>query len=507
MATHSPPVDSLPYDLLLDIFEMNADMFSDPRALNTARFTSQVCRSWRNIMLATPSIWAKLIDIDCTSRVPHIVWKEARTRVPHNIWREELIRRGGTSLLWIKADLFSYSFRHVVNFFFDLIREHWGRIQKLVAKVYCRDVDPTLYAPLLLPAPHLETFEFDYGTGIRPDVFMPPQESPYLTVFSGQAPMLRRLDFERHRPDSSAPWLHQLHFINLTWGYTTLSVLSATHNLRELKIFWPEDEHMVLSLFPVALPNLKRLGIFGLELPEVTSILDHLKIPRGCSLDIYADSDMAEDYNFWPVVNTLSSVAQRYFQSHPPNKLFFEYSEDKVILKDSTRPGEFSLAICFFEPEPSPIPTRHFLAKLTLAEFSGVKELALYIEDVEPISFLSFTSCFPLVQTIHTSEQDLRYLTNIQGLDNPESARGGCQNVFPHLTTVILVTAHRQKPWHRIGKVTTDFVLSRIEHGHPLSVLDLTQALCVEPTALDLLRDIAGLEILTKADDVGLVSV
>ena len=46
------------------IFEMNANMFVDDRALGTTRSTSQVCRSWRNIMLVTPSIWAKLIDLD-----------------------------------------------------------------------------------------------------------------------------------------------------------------------------------------------------------------------------------------------------------------------------------------------------------------------------------------------------------------------------------------------------------------------------------------------------------
>ncbi len=67
MASYSPPVYSMHYDLLLDIFEMNVNMFSDTRALNTARFTSQVCRSWRNIMLTKPSIWAKLIDFDSLS--------------------------------------------------------------------------------------------------------------------------------------------------------------------------------------------------------------------------------------------------------------------------------------------------------------------------------------------------------------------------------------------------------------------------------------------------------
>ena len=64
MDTFSSPIHSLPYDLLMAIFEMNANMFVDDRALGTTRSTSQVCRSWRNIVLVTPSIWAKLIDLD-----------------------------------------------------------------------------------------------------------------------------------------------------------------------------------------------------------------------------------------------------------------------------------------------------------------------------------------------------------------------------------------------------------------------------------------------------------
>ncbi len=102
--------------------------------------------------------------------------------------------------------------------------------------------------------------------------------------------MLRRLDFEGHRPDSSAPWLHQLHFINLTWGHNTLSVLSATRSLQELKVLWRNDDETPLSLTRVALPNLVQLTIGSRELSQIASVLDHLEIPPGCALHISTGS-------------------------------------------------------------------------------------------------------------------------------------------------------------------------------------------------------------------------
>ncbi len=71
----------------------------------------------------------------------------------------------GTSLLHIKAKtLADFAFtrtRPPVDFFFDVIGQHWDRIQILVANVDGSDVHPSQYAPFSLPAPHLATFDFN----------------------------------------------------------------------------------------------------------------------------------------------------------------------------------------------------------------------------------------------------------------------------------------------------------------------------------------------------------
>ncbi len=82
---------SLDHDVLSRIFEFNGDMFEDYDALQITRRTSQVCRQWRNLMLNTPCLWAKLIDVD------HIC------RRRNNEWRNELVQRSGEALLWIRV--------------------------------------------------------------------------------------------------------------------------------------------------------------------------------------------------------------------------------------------------------------------------------------------------------------------------------------------------------------------------------------------------------------------
>ncbi len=46
------------------IININANMFhNDEDALDTTRFTSQVCRSWRNVILNNESLWGHMINI------------------------------------------------------------------------------------------------------------------------------------------------------------------------------------------------------------------------------------------------------------------------------------------------------------------------------------------------------------------------------------------------------------------------------------------------------------
>jgi len=58
-------------DLLWYIFSVNAEMqplepeSRDIPAINTLRHTSQVCSTWRDIVLDTKSLWGRVIDFNC----------------------------------------------------------------------------------------------------------------------------------------------------------------------------------------------------------------------------------------------------------------------------------------------------------------------------------------------------------------------------------------------------------------------------------------------------------
>ena len=104
--TDNSPIQRLDLDILWCIIKMNADMFNDPRALNTTLATSLVCREWHSFMLNTTSIWAHLIDLD------HWIWR--RVKGSH-----EMIRRTGTAFLWVKSRRLVVSdiiFRHLFYF-------------------------------------------------------------------------------------------------------------------------------------------------------------------------------------------------------------------------------------------------------------------------------------------------------------------------------------------------------------------------------------------------------
>ncbi|KDR83190.1 hypothetical protein GALMADRAFT_206817 [Galerina marginata CBS 339.88] len=65
------PFSRLPNGLLWNIFQLNSDMEDDPldcdpqlRAVSVTRFNSQVCRTWRSLILCASSLWGRLIDLN-----------------------------------------------------------------------------------------------------------------------------------------------------------------------------------------------------------------------------------------------------------------------------------------------------------------------------------------------------------------------------------------------------------------------------------------------------------
>ncbi len=172
--SHNSPIQSLDFDLLWYIVSMNANMFNDDRALETTLATSHVCSGWRAFMLCMPSIWAHLIDLD------NLHWRTAE-------FRREMIRRSGAVFLWVKArgcvDLDSPA--RCTKYVLNTLDENWVRIERLDANIVVEHVRPDQWAPLCLPAPHLESLNLTFE---HPKQYC---KRPILSLLAGAAPTVR----------------------------------------------------------------------------------------------------------------------------------------------------------------------------------------------------------------------------------------------------------------------------------------------------------------------------
>jgi hypothetical protein len=121
-----PPIAKLHRDLLWQIFATNATLdlpkigqefgtySSSPSPLTTARHTSQVCVSWRQLIIDSPSLWGNIIDLEALQQ---------------DAWRNEVLLRTGNSDLSIFGDLGGEDFQHVKKFLEMLLKNHWTRIK------------------------------------------------------------------------------------------------------------------------------------------------------------------------------------------------------------------------------------------------------------------------------------------------------------------------------------------------------------------------------------------
>lgn len=288
------PVQRLNNDILRYIIEINANMFDDDTALETTLFISHVCRAWRTFMLGLPAIWAHLIDLDLL----HGCGDE---------WMRELFRRSGTVLLWIKTR--RCAFHGMTNptdctkYVLDIIGENWSRIQRLEATFDAGYVDAAQWTPLYLPAPHIESLSLIFSR--RTSKF----EFSFRSLFGGNAPLLREFSSKGFRSNLSGPWLQQLHCLQLNADLTalqTLEVLKVATSLVNLRLDHTARRFTISPLPLVALPKLDNLSLNLVgKLQAGIVLLDHLKIPHGCSLEFTAQllrsGDMVSEIALVPI--------------------------------------------------------------------------------------------------------------------------------------------------------------------------------------------------------------
>jgi len=291
--------------------------------LQTLRHASQVCGSWRTLILSSTSIWGKSIDF------------EELNQKSEN-WRTEVIRRTGDSLLHIKSNTFYLG--RMERFLVSLITDSWHRIQSLNVVISHRFLHRSNPRSHLFqsPAPYLEYFsvqginlfgndydeEYDDGEDTAPDTY---SEKYHTAHFGYQAPSLRQFISIDSLIPSEAPWFSGLRYLECAWKSTAtelLNILSSTPHLESLRV---KFLLRVIDSYAEALPKESRHGTLVL-LPRLTNIrisaesdwrvgvavLNQLRPAPGYSLDFRvfaADEELSQ-----PDINALKQLLDRFLE-------------------------------------------------------------------------------------------------------------------------------------------------------------------------------------------------
>ena len=149
-----PPIGTLHHDLLWQIFaintildlpEINEEFDTRPSPLTTARHLSQVCASWRQLILDFSSIWGNRIDLEFL-------------RQNSNAWRNEVLLRTGNSDLSIFGNVRGEGRQRAKEFLEILLKNHWTRIKWIHVKFSgfdTADWSDSAWSALARPAPNL----------------------------------------------------------------------------------------------------------------------------------------------------------------------------------------------------------------------------------------------------------------------------------------------------------------------------------------------------------------
>ncbi len=308
------------------------------------------------------------------------------------------------------------------------------------------------------------------------------QEKAFKEIFSGDAPRLRSFSAISCRVDLTTPWFQNLNAILLGSViniYECLSVISVMPNLQDLTISYSKGVTSYAPRPVVSLPKLNSLSL-NLEFDAISFLLDHLRVPQECSLNLLATMPLTRfgsneiiASTFAKVTAAISSACRQHFRSNPPRTLDITFSEGTIIICDgkNCRNSKFKVICDSFND--SAVRLANISASLAFPEMSAVTEFTLTHEMILP-SMLQpcfiFLRCLSSVETLKVNEQAFSYILAVQDLLSTTESRNNI--LFPNLAKICFVDSIFDAGF--CDKNIVKFIFARIRLGHPLSVLDIT---------------------------------
>ncbi|KDR68127.1 hypothetical protein GALMADRAFT_146612 [Galerina marginata CBS 339.88] len=318
---------SLNSDIIWTIISLLTEEFPTDDASKSIRNCSQVCQFWRHLILDSPSIWGKLINLN-------------DFRHSNDRWMEEVLRRSGSCLLWVSGRIQGRTADPtdaLQSFFFSILNDHWDRIQKIEIIIdHFDEKDRHNWRAIYRPAPYLQVFS------VNPPPISPrplvPLDLPCL--FADHAPSLRAFNMKAAFPVSpKASWLSALRIVHLHSQLKLPQILDALgtmHLLESLTISLPR----LIPDFPtthaeeatIHLPNLSQLCLFN-NFSAAMRVITALQVPPGCSFRMHVlGGDIITE-----LIDPLLQLTHNYFQFNRPKKVWLISQPHEFMFRDYDR--------------------------------------------------------------------------------------------------------------------------------------------------------------------------
>lgn len=149
------------------------------RPLNDIRAASQVCRRWREILLASSWIWGRVVDLEIQNRLELLLKPQPRHGRRRADWMEEVVRRVGSASLWTFGDVFRSEIDKEVEMDgrFDtlssltrLLSNSWERVEILSIRVSDHGIPEIGLRTLFCSPAHILNFIAETVCGSRTNV-------------------------------------------------------------------------------------------------------------------------------------------------------------------------------------------------------------------------------------------------------------------------------------------------------------------------------------------------
>ncbi|KDR76558.1 hypothetical protein GALMADRAFT_156075 [Galerina marginata CBS 339.88] len=425
-------------------------------ALNNLRHLSHVCVSWRELLLASSSLWGMAIELDKLSQ-----------KTCH--WRNEVLHRTGNSLLNIRCHISTESIGGLDQFLKSLLDEHWPRIRNLDIRLTgfsTTEGDKFMRGAISAfrkPAINLESFVVNPGI-YSDEIFITP------TLFADQAPVLQEFTGLSFRVNPLRPWFSNLRVLRITCLWTAHELLTTLANMPLLEIleFIEDGDNVAVLDLPVVgraqvvLPQLKKLNVhLGVALAKHMAVLERLVPAPGLHFGLTSGELSHASADLVAVQRVLGSYLQLSFKDELPHDLQIIMDGDYTRLYLSKDSRKFTCELDFDNDVPDMLI---FLEPISFISLENSTKLSININGVALAAtntalsriLLSSTS----IKELHISAYSLQFLLSL--------------SISADTVVSPILELLRLDGPHEVGPVL-DFLSQRYTQEAPIQRLDFSE--------------------------------